>query len=123
MLDATELSQIQADAEYVACDKPCVIKRKTTTKDAYGSETETFNTVSAPGLLAGMSEPGGNALANYAYIIGDLAAWHLKFPVGTDVRIQDHCIIEGNIMVVQVELTPRSYPALTTVLATEIKQQ
>jgi hypothetical protein len=122
-VSAQELAQIQDDCAEVACDKPAVIKRKTTTKDAYGSETEAFNPISPSDLMAGMTEPTGGQLQNYAYIIGDLAAWRLKFPVGTDVKLQDHVIIEGNTMVVQVNLTPRSYPALTTVLATEIKQQ
>jgi len=122
-VSALELAQLQNDVAQAACDKPCVIKRKVTTKDAYGSETEVFNTISPNGLKAGMTEPGGTSLQNYAYIIGGLATWHLKFPIGTDVKLQDHVIIEGNTMVVQVNLTPRSYPSLITILATEIKQQ
>jgi hypothetical protein len=118
-----ELLSIQQDVARAACDKPCVIQRKTTTKDAYGSEAEVWATISPIDLQAGVGEPSAGQLENYAYIIGDLAAFRVKLPVGTDVKLQDHLIIEGLTLVVQVDLTPRSYPSLITCLATVIKQQ
>lgn len=118
-----EMLSIQQDAAKAACDKPCVIQAKVATKDVDGSETEDWVTTSPSDQMVGMSEPSGGQLANYAYIVGDLATWQLKFPIGTNVNLQNHVIVEGQTMVVQVDLTPRSYPALITVLATEVKQQ
>ena len=123
MLDPIELAQIQADAAFVACDQPAVIQEKVTTKDAYGSETESWVTTSPSDLLVGMAEPTSGQLENYAYIIGDLAAWRVKIPICTSVNLQNRIIVGGNTMVVQVDLTPRSYAALLTVLATEVKQK
>jgi hypothetical protein len=119
-VSSAELAQIQSDAVAAACDKTCVIKRKTVAKDAYGSETETWNTIAT--TVAGMSEPTAGQLTNYAYLIGDLATWQVKLPVGTDVKAQDHLVIAGQTITVQIDLTPRSYASLITVLASEVKQ-
>ena len=120
MLSAAELAQIQKDAVAAACDQACAIRRKTTSKDAHGSENENWNTIST--TVAGLAEPSGGQLANYEYIIGDLATWQCKLPVGTDVRAQDHLVIGAQTLVVQIVLAPRSYQALITVLASEVKQ-
>jgi hypothetical protein len=121
MLDAAELAELQADAAYVACDKPCVIQRKTKTQDGLLSETEVWTTISPDGLLAGMSQPSGTQLQNFDYKIGSLKAYQVKLPVGTDVREQDLLFIENQRLVVQVDLTPRSYPVLLTLLASEVQ--
>ena len=121
MIPASELAQIQADAAYVACDRPCTIQRKTKTLDAYGSESEVWNTISSIGLLAGMMEPTGTQLQNFDYKIGSLKAYQVKLPVGTDVKEQDLLFIENQRLVVQVSLTPRSYPSLLTLLATDVQ--
>jgi len=117
-ISSSELAHIQYDVEFAACDQPCVIKRKTPTKDAYGSETEIFSTVAT--TVAGMTEPTAGQLANYDYLIGSLAAWHVRLPIGTNVEHQDHLLIGAQTLVVQVILDPRSYHALLSVIATEI---
>ncbi len=118
MISASELARIQADAVAAACDKSCVIQRKTVTPDGYGTGTEVFATIAT--VSAGMTQPTGTQLQNYDFLIGSLKAWQIKFPIGTDVKHQDHLVISGQTLVVQVILDPRSYPALLTVLASEI---
>jgi hypothetical protein len=119
LLSDSELASIRSDVAAAACDTPCTIQRKTATKDAFGTETETWATIAS--VNVGMRQPSAGQLANYAFLIGSLAAWQVNMPVGTDVKHQDHLIIGGVTMVVQVDLSPQSYNALTTVLATEIR--
>jgi hypothetical protein len=117
-VSAQELAQIQADAASIL-DKNCTIKRKTKTPDGSGSNSESWSTIAT--VNAGMSQPTAGQLSNYDFLIGSLSAWQVKFPVGTDIRVQDHLIINGQTLVVQVILDPKSYQALRTVLASEIK--
>ena len=119
IISASELAQIQSDVAAAACDKDCVIQRATTSNDGYGSQTETYSPVAT--VKAGMTQPSGGMLQNYAYAIQDLAAWQVKFAVGTDVRERDHLVIDGQTLEVHVILTPRSYQGLLTVIAAELK--
>jgi hypothetical protein len=119
MIPAAELAQIRSDVADAALDIPCIIKRKVTTPDGRGSFTESFSTIDT--VNVGMTEPSAGQLANYAYLIESLAAWQIKFPYGTDVQHQDHLIINGETLVVQVDLAPRSFASLLTVLASEVK--
>ena len=70
-----------------------------------------------------VSQPSGGLLANYEYIVGDLDTWQVKAPVGTDIREQDHLVIDGQTLVAQVVLQPKSYTGLLTILAAEVKAQ
>jgi hypothetical protein len=119
MLDATELAQIQSDLVAAVCDKTCVIQRKTVTSDSMGTDTEVWNTIAT--TVAGMSQPSAGQLANYDFKIGSLAAWQVHLPVGTNVQEQDHLIIGGQTLDVQVLLDPHSYPGLLPVIASEVK--
>lgn len=119
-ISSTELAQIQADASAAACDKTCVIRRKTSnTSDSVGTSTPTLSVIAT--VNAGMAQPSQQLLQNYEYLIGSLSAWLVKFPVGTDVQHQDQLTIDGQVLEVHVVLTPRSYQALLTVLAAEVK--
>lgn len=120
-VSAAELASIQADAAAAACDQACTIKRLVRTPEAQGGATTTLTTVSPNGLLAGMAEPTAGQLTNYGYLIGSLAAWQVKFPVSTSVQEQDQLFIAGQQLNVVKILSPRSYPGLLTVLATEVK--
>ena len=121
MLSASELAQIQTDAA-ATLDKPCEVYRATSSvADGYGTETPDYIQISPNGLMAGMTEPTAGQLQNYDYLIGDLAAWHVRLPVGTDVEHQDHLIIDGVLLEVQVILQPRSYQALMSVIASEVQ--
>lgn len=119
VLDATELSQIQADLVAAVCDKTCQIQRKTRTSDGMGSFTETWNTIAT--TVAGLRQPTAGELANYAYRIADKAAWTVMLPIGTSVQEQDHLIIEGRTMVVHIALDPHSIPGLLPVIVAEVR--
>lgn len=123
-ISAAELAQIQADAAAAACDQVCTIQRATRTPLPSGGASVAWGTVLQHGATtvnAGMAEPTAGQLANYGYLVGSLAAWQLKFPVGTDVLEKDQAIIAGQTLNVVKILNPRSYPALITVLAAEVK--
>lgn len=119
MLDASELAQWQADAVAAVCDKSCAIYHKTTTKDAYGTPVDSWALSST--VVAGVTQPSANLLQNYDYLIGDLAAYHIRMPVGTDVRHQDHLVIDGETLEVHVILDPQSYSVFENVIAAQIK--
>ena len=116
-VSVAELASIRADAAAAVCTLPCTIER-------WNKATQTWPTVSQPGLLVGMTEPTAGQLQNYEYMIGDLAAWHIHFPYGTDVRDLDRLVITEDsgittTLAVNKVLQPRSYTALISVLATE----
>jgi hypothetical protein len=125
MITAAELAQIQRDVAAIALSLPCLIKRKTTTKDQFLTATDSWLTISPVGLLCGLTEPSAGQLANYDFLIGSLAAWQVKLPYGTDVQHQDQILVTGEFtqqtLTVQVVLEPRSYATLLTVLASEVK--
>ena len=118
VIGAAELAAIQAAASAIL-DLPCTVERKVLTPDGQGGATEVWNPVWSGRV--GMAQPTAGQLANYDYLIGDLATWRVKLPFNTDVRYQDHLIVTGETLVVQVILQPQSYSALLTVLASEVK--
>lgn len=119
-VSASELASIQNDLNALL-DKSCTIKRPNPTKDAWGSQAEAYITVGTCKVL--VSQPSGGLLANYEYLIGDLDTWQVRAPVGTDIREQDHLVIDGQTLTAQVVLQPKSYQGLITVLAAEVKVQ
>lgn len=135
----SELASIQSAAASIL-DLSCEVWRKVRTPDGYGGFTESWGLVET--TTCGMSQPTASHLQNYDFLLASLSAWALKFPVGTDVRHQDHLVISGQTLeasyalrafgapvdigdyqtlVAQVVLAPRSYAALLVVLASEIK--
>lgn len=118
---AAEMAQLRADVAAIALDLDCTIQRATASKDAWGTETEVFNTISPSDLKAGMRSPKPATLDVYASRIGAKLAWEVDFPYGTDVQEQDHLLIGSETMVVQAILSQQSYSTLTTCLATETK--
>ena len=118
-ISAAELASIQSDVAAAACDKTCAIQRKTRTPDGMGQATETYATIAT--VKAGMAQPSQQLLQNYDYLIAALSAWLVKFPVGTTTQPQDRLLIDGQTLEVHVVLEPRSYQALLTVLAAEVK--
>lgn len=122
MLDAAELALLQSDAVAAVLDKSADIYHKVTTADAYGTPVDTWPTKAAT-VPAGLAEPSGNELANFDYLIGDKVAWKLHTPIGTDLREQDHVVIEGQTIEVHVILTPQSYPVLLDAIVAEIKER
>lgn len=118
-ISAAELAQIQSDVAAAALDKTCQILRPTNTPNSRGVPPGTFTTIAT--VACGMRQPTGTHLQNFDYLIGGLATYQVQFPVGTDVKAQDHLVIDGQELTVQIVLNPQSYPALLTVLASEKK--
>lgn len=119
VLDPAELAELQADLVAAACDKTCVIQRKTRTPDGLGTYTEAWATIKT--TVAGMQQPNAGLLSNYSYKIASLNAWHILLPYGTDVREFDRLVIQGQTLDVHVLLDPHSIPGFTPVLAAEVK--
>lgn len=115
---ASEMADIQT-AVASLFDKQCVIQRATATSDGYLGQTKTWAVIN--NVQAGMTQPTAGQLANYDYLIGALATWQIRLPYGTDVKAQDHLIIDGQTLVVQVLLNPRSFASTTLLLASEVK--
>ena|SRR5437667_9337593 len=121
-ISSQEMTAIRADVASAALDLPCTIKRATKTRDAYGTETETLSTIAT--VNCGVSQPNRpSLLANYAYVIGDLATYQVLLPYDTDVRIKDTLVIEDRTLIVQVVLTPESFSAVQGVLASMVQEQ
>jgi hypothetical protein len=118
-ISAAEMASLRADVAALACDTSCVVKRKTSTKDAWGTRTESFSTVTT--VNVGLKSPAAHELQVYAYMIGSSKAWMVKLPYGTDVRTQDHLILGSDTLVVQADVSLSSYSTLTTMLAVEFK--
>jgi hypothetical protein len=117
---AAELTRMQADAQAIACDKSCQIWRKSSVvDDIYGSQSDAYTLHST--TVAGMAQPSGGELQNYAYLIEAKDAWTVRLPIGTDVIATDHLVIEGQTLEVHILLTPKSYPTLKSVIAAELK--
>lgn len=119
MISASELAQLQADITAIALDQTCQIQRPTNTPNSRGVPPGTYTTVAT--VACGMRQPTGTHLQNFDYLIGGLATYQVQFPIGTDVRAQDHLLIQNQVLVVQIVLNPQSYAVLLTVLASEKK--
>lgn len=119
MIPANELAQIQADVAAIALDKTCVIQRKTTSIDLYGSQSVTWATIAT--VKAGMTAPSAAELEMHADLIGSMTTWQVHLPVGTNVQRQDHLLIDNDTLIVQALHQPRSYECLLSLLASEVK--
>ena len=117
-ISALEQTAIKNEITPIVCDKVCVVQRRTLTPDGMGGPGGTYSTIST--TTAGMKQPGAGLLAAYASKLGSLATQQVQMPTGIDVQEQDHLLIEGNTLVVQVVLTPQSYSFFTNVLAGRI---
>jgi len=121
LLSAAEQAQLQADFVAAACDLPCDIYHKTTTSGSSGEPLANYGNAPAISTMAGMTQPSGTLLQNYASLIGSLKTWHIKLPPNTDARHQDHFVIKGKTLEVNVLLDPQSYPVFTNCLASEVE--
>jgi hypothetical protein len=114
-LDAAELAELQADLVAVVCDKTCEIWRATVAADGLGTKSKTYARQTT--TVAGLAQPTGTQLQNYAFEIEALATWQVHLPISTDVRTQDHLVIDSQTLEVHILLNPRSYAGLLTVHA------
>jgi hypothetical protein len=117
-IPASEMAAIRATAAAIL-SLPCLIQRKTITPSGGLGNQTTWTTIN--NLMAGMGQPSAGILQNYASRIGSLATWQIRLPYGTDVQEQDHLIIDGETLVVQVILTPNAFASTVSLLASEVK--
>jgi hypothetical protein len=114
-----ELTALRTEAASAVCDQDCTIKRDTTgTDDGRGTIKEGLTTIDT--TKAGLAEPSASQLEIYGGKVGNLTTWIVQLPYGTAVELQDILEISGQDLIVQRDLTPRSYAILTTVLASEV---
>lgn len=119
-ISSAELASIRADIQSAAMDTQCQILRITgKTSDGGGTSRPVFTAIAT--VNAGITQPSATLLQNYDFKIASQSTWQIRLPYGTDVREGDHLLINGQELVVQVELDPRSYPGTTMVLAAEVK--
>jgi head-tail adaptor len=118
-VSAAEMAAIRSEIASAALDLPCVIKRKTQSRDAYGTATETWATVAT--VNAGVSSPSMTHLQNFAYLIGSSITYQVNLPYGQDIQVDDHLEMGSDILVVQVEISQQSYSAVSTVLASKVE--
>jgi hypothetical protein len=118
LLSTRQLAELQNIAADVVCDLPCTIKRSMVVENAYGTGSETIAIIAE--TMAGMVAPTAGQIAQYADKLGTLTTWLVRLPYGTGVRRLDTLVIAGRSLIVQALLSPLSYPALTSVLATEV---
>jgi|SRR6185437_2643022 len=119
MLSADQLAQFQATAT-AAMDLSITIQRATLARTALGGQSESYSDHAT--VNGNLSQPTASLLQNYDYLIGDLATWQVRMPVGTDVQANDRLSVAGYpLMRVQVVLQPQSYQTAVRLLASEVK--
>jgi len=121
-LSNCEITSI-SDALAGTRDLPCDIQRDSNkVQGSLGYEAgDGYQTIAH--VNVGMALPSANVLSTYANQIGAQATWQVRFPLGQDVQQDDHLIVAGQTLTVQVDLTPRSFAFETIVLASQIKGQ
>lgn len=118
-ISAAALARMQA-AVNRTLDQTCVIQRNTAgVSDGAGGTTEVLSTIAT--TTCHVNQPSAQLLQNYDYVIGDVSAWVVRLPVGTNVKESDLLTIGGQKLKVQVLLAPRSYPVALRVLAAEVQ--
>lgn len=119
MIPASELAGMEATVN-TSLDTSCVIRRYTHVQDNWGSETDTSPTTQT--VMCTLAQPTAAQMQNYAYLIGSLATWRVRFPYGTDVKNGDRLVVDGMPeMIVQTLLGPHSYAVGLSVLASEVR--
>lgn len=119
MISIAELAAMQATSNS-AGDLSIAITRPALTQDGEGNVSKTFNAVTT--VQGNLAQPTASQLNNYGYAIADVAAWMVRVPVGTDIRIGDRLTVNSMNLEVQIILVPQSYQASTRVLAAEVKR-
>lgn len=118
MLDVRQLSSIQAFANKVL-DQTCTIQHVSVARETYGGASESL---SAPVTVACLvARPSANLMQQYAEKIGALQLWQITVPSGTDVRVNDVVVVNGQTLRVQAPYTPQSYSVLDSYLASEVR--
>lgn len=123
ILTDTQMQPFRTLFASLACDKACVIKRPTKSKDSGGRVNQTLATIATVNVL--IKKPGadvGSSLQDYADIIAGRAVQLIEFSYGQDIREEDQLTFTGSskTLVVQKVLEPGSFSISTSVLAVEV---
>jgi hypothetical protein len=107
----------------LACDQECTISRPGNTADGYGTQSPGTPTVIAT-VDVFVHAPGvteGSTLQVHSLEVSSLAMWQVDFPYGADVQEKDLLTFAGSTktLIVQELLEPKSFPIVTSVLASE----
>jgi head-tail adaptor len=117
MISAAELAALQATSQS-AGDLSIGVYRLTVGQDGEGNVTRSY--ALAATVNGNLAQPTAGQLQNYGYAIADVAAWMVRVPVGTDIRIGDRLLVGAQYLEVQVELQPQSYQTAMRVLCAEV---
>lgn len=119
MISNAELAAMQAVANS-AMDLTLTQKRNSPTQGPTKNVIDNYVTVAT--LTGNLAQPTAGMLANYNYRVGDLAAYLVRLPYGTDIRASDRLVTtDGQTLDVQVVLTPQSYATAIQCIASEVK--
>ena len=126
-IPATELAAMQA-AAITAMDQTCTIARKSPVRDAYGSQSDNFTTLSQTTYGTGpvpcsVTQPSSQVMQNYDYLIGTLSAWVVRLPATSTIARDDQVTLtsSGQKLRVQTVLDLRSRLIDMHVLVSEIR--
>ena len=120
MISAAQLAAMQASAN-AALDLSVAIYRRAPSQDAEGNVSTNYALHAT--VSGNLAQPTAGQLANYGYAIGDVNAWMVRVPVGTDIKIGDQLRVNGYNLEVQVVLQPQSYQTSMRVLCAELERQ
>jgi head-tail adaptor len=118
MISAPDLAAMQATAN-ASMDTSIHVQAVTRTSDGAGGFTETWATVAT--VNGNLAQPTGQMMQNYDFLIGPLATWLVRVPVGTVISRDNQLVIGSLTLRVQVVLQPQSYQTSMRLLASEVQ--
>lgn len=118
MISAADLAAMQATAN-ASMDTSIAIQAVNRTSDGAGGFTESWATSST--VNGNLAQPTGQMMQNYDFLIGPLATWMVRLPVGTSVSRDNQLVIGSLTLRVQVVLQPQSYQTSMRLLASEVQ--
>lgn len=119
LLTTPQLTAMRAAATAALDLAGVQVQRATRTQDNEGTYSDAWATIAT--VAGGWAQPSAAIMAAYAGVIGSLKSWVVRLPYGTAVRNGDRLVMpSGDTLVVQADLTQRSYATCVRVLATEV---
>lgn len=117
ILDDSDMQALGDLFQDLAMKDDCQISRKVSTPTSYGT-TETPVVIAE--VKATRKRPGTRLIQLYKDRLGDMTAWEISLPLGTDVQEGDILTIAGDTMEVRV-LLEQTWKVSEDVIATEVR--
>lgn len=117
ILDDSDLQSLGDLFQDLAMKDDCQISRKVSTPTSYGT-TETLVVIAE--VKATRKRPGTRLIQLYKDRLGDMTAWEISLPLGTDIQEADILTIGSDTMEVKV-LLKQTWEVSADVIATELK--